>query len=58
MIHVHMPATQALPTKRNKGSLSLYSDEEDEEKSGKHSGELADENNSAEDELKEWVRQR
>lgn len=52
-----MPGTQALPRKRNKGSLSLYSDEE--EQNDKYSGksdELAD--SEADKELEEWVRER
>ena len=53
-----MPATYALPLKRNKGSLALYSDEEHEENSGKHSGNLDDDDNSAEAELNAWVRER
>ena len=55
VMHVDMPITQALPLRRNDGSLSLYSEEK---KSGKHSGASADENDSAEAELEAWVRER
>ena len=59
MIVVDMPGTQHVPHRRNKGSLDLFSDEEENAKLiGKHSDANSEGDNSAEDDLKKWIQER